>query len=151
MPELDEIKEDRLLLQVAQGDQHAAAFLGSLYKASQIADDIADGDDKPGDMARLMAVMFGEIFTNPFYLAHSVELRQVILTATANWLQATRWEAKDQHRQSYAFVWRESLDQVAVAVAEIIGGFDWATQVRDMVAEQLYTSDQTELFEEWRQ
>lgn len=151
MPELEAAQERDLLLWATKGDPHAAGFLLSLYQASQIADDIADGEDKPGDMARLMAVMFGQVCTNPFYLAHSVELRQVILTATANWLQATRWEDQDQHRQSYAFVWRESLDQIAVAVAEIIGGFEWATEVRSATADQLYTGDQRETFKEWRQ
>lgn len=151
MPELLEAKERELALSIVKGDMHAAAFLGSLYRASQIADDIADGEDKPGDMARLMAVLFGEICTNPFYLAHSVELRQVILTATANWLQATLWEDEDEHRQHYAFVWRESLDMVAVACAEIIGGFDWAIEARNQIAETLYTGEQAELFKEWQQ
>lgn len=151
MPELSNEDEMRLILEVTKGDRHAAAFLASLYKASQIADDIADGEDKPTDMARLMATMFGEICVNPFYLAHSMELRQSILTATANWLQATKWEGADRHRESYAFVWRESLDQVAVAVAEICGGFDWAVKMREQTAEALYTGEQKETFEEWRQ
>ncbi|MDF1769831.1 hypothetical protein [Maricaulis sp.] len=150
MPELIEARERDLLLTVTRGDEMAAQFLVSLYRASQIADDVADGDDAPGDMARLMAVIFGEICINPFYLAHSTELRQVILTAAANWLQATRWESQDQHRQSYAFVWRESLETVAVAVAEILGGFEWALKARELLAEALYTGDQTETFEEWR-
>lgn len=151
MPELPTDQEKKLILWVTRGEESAASFLLSLYRASQIADDIADGEDKPGDMARLMAVMFGEVCVNPFYLAHSVELRQVILTATANWLQATRWEEADQHRQLYAFVWRESLDQVAVAVAEILGGYDHALQVRGKLAEALYTGGQAESFERWRQ
>lgn len=151
MPELAPSAEKDLLIWATKGDAHAVDFLLSLYDASQIADDIADGEDRPGDMARLMAVIFGKVCVNPFYLAHSVELRQVILTATANWLQATRWEAQDQHRQSYAFVWRESLDQILVAVAEIVGGFDWAVQVRNASAEALYTGEQTEKFQEWRQ
>lgn len=149
MPELAEDQEKELILWVCQGNHSAANFLLSLYKSSQIADDIADGEDAPGDMARLMAVIFGEVCVNPFYLAHSVELRQVILTATANWLQATRWEGQDRHRQLYAFVWRESLDQVAVAVAEIVGGFQHAIRVRGKLAEALYTGEQTEDFEEW--
>lgn len=147
LSELPQEKWDSLLHSIAPESGDARAFLDAIFHASQIADDIADGDDKPGDMALLIAAMFDTVFCNEFFIQHRDALRSVILTSVADWWQSARWEgAGDAHRRMYAFVWREALEAVAVAVAEIVGGFKHALHVRELLAETLHAGQWAEPF-----
>jgi len=148
--ELDGDRYSELLGFICKGRQDPETFLRALWNASQTADDIADGDDAPGAMALLIDQMM-DALSSPFYQQNTDALRSVIATATANWLQSSRWEmAGDNHRRMYAWVWRESLDSAAIAVAYIIGGMEHATAARARIADDLYTGDQAEPFEGWK-
>ena len=150
MPEPTPQEESELFDFITKGDQCAKDFLSALYYAGQIADDIVDGDRDVKVMAELWETLLVRLVVNPFYLAHASQLRQVILNGVTDWVQATRWENEEEHKQHYSFIWRTTLDHVAVSTAYLKGGWEHAAEAREKIADLLYAGSAKETFKEYQ-
>lgn len=141
MPEVPEDVEFRLLRRWCLDDVDAVRLVGSLFQASQAADDVIDkggGLVALEDMSRLLMLYFGEIMPNKFLRAHADTLAGAILPAIANWAASTRWENEpelDDEKLRFAYVMRESLEGALIAVAFILGGPKHAQTVREEFSE----------------
>ena len=141
MAEIPMDVEFKLLRRWCLDDVDAVRLMGSLFQASQAADDIIDkGGGLPAleDMSRLLMIYFGEIMTNTFMRRHADTLAGAIIPAISNWTAATRWENDadlDEEKAVFAYVMRESLEAALVAIAFLIGGPRHAQLVRNEFSE----------------
>ncbi|MHB0820133.1 hypothetical protein ACYCFK_17885 [Stutzerimonas stutzeri] len=124
---------ERAFLQHVLKD-HASAilFCESLFRVSQILDDLIDGD-RPvaGDaIYRAFWEAMIDIPGNPFYRAHEPTLRPLMAAALQDWRDSVTLERDgDHHGRSLAFVLRDQLTSLVVQCAGLIGGFAWMQDV----------------------
>lgn len=141
----------RIAETAAMGDTDAAAFVMNVAAMARLADDLADGDaqDRPRSMADLLYRALVHHATNPFFRAHSRELCAVMTNALVLWDMSERWRESDNRKtRMFAFVVRESVEQVAYTVAAIKGGIGHARDVADDIMRLSHeTSEET--FEDW--
>jgi hypothetical protein len=136
-----------------KGNSSAVAFLDMLGYLSQIADDIADADtpkEKLADtMHDILSICLVELPLNTFYQDHQQFLHPILFTCLNQWGVSNRLAvAEDKNSRMFAFVLRESLDQLTAAAAFAVGGRDWAKYVtKDMHA--FYHVTHAEGFAEW--
>jgi hypothetical protein len=141
MPEIPQDVELRLLRRWCLDDIDAVTLVAALFQASQAADDVIDkggGPEALADMSRLLMIYFGEILPNAFARRHADMIAGAALPAIANWAGATAWEndAKADHEKLvFAYVMRESLEGVLIAIAHKIGGPRHAQLVRNEFSE----------------
>lgn len=141
MPEIPADVEFRLLRRWCLDDVDAVRLMASLFQASQAADDIIDkggGLAALADMSRLLMIYFGEILPNAFARRHADLIAGAALPAIANWAGATTWEndaTADHEKLVFAYVMRESLEGVLIAIAFQIGGAKHAQLVREEFSE----------------
>ncbi|HDR1870596.1 TPA: hypothetical protein QB623_001297 [Pasteurella multocida] len=113
------------LQEVLLGDKDAIDAVLILGEASQLMDDIIDGDKEfvPTNVAMTFLRMLTKLCTNPFYLTHVHALTPILYTATCDYLSATEMEkTDDDHAKNLAFVLRDNLVSVVIYIAGCIGG-----------------------------
>lgn len=137
---------------IAAGDEDAAQFLVTLAGLVRLADDIADGDaDEPH--ARMADLLFHALIylpNNAFYLRHQQALSGVLFSMVFNWLKSEDWRhVGDQKTRMFAFVLRETVDDVARLTAFITGGAEHARKVADMLHREAHIEGNPETFEMW--
>lgn len=118
------------------GDASAADFLAEVSAIARAADDIADGAADPQlkamDLLRRCLVVLPQ---NVFFKAHSALLAATLNEAIISWRLGDEWRrSEDPKRQAFGYVYRESTDRIAHAVAFLLGGQDHALNV----ARELY-------------
>ena len=125
------------------GDKDAVVLLQTLAEISQIADDYADGDEKGSEkITRLLHLSLVSLPTNPFYLAHGKWLVPIMSSSMHLWNASNDW------KNEYGFVYREALEQIIHVVAPLIGGQEHASKVAKGVNE-FYHQKHGEKIEDW--
>lgn len=122
---------DALLMEFV-GDPNAIAFLTTLGFISQTFDDIVDGD-QPVTANRiydLMIAIFDDLVSNPFYQAHFVDLKPMVVAAVNQWIQANDAERSRDvlrlQRLRVSFVTRSSLTPIIKHVVYLLHGMEVA-------------------------
>ena len=116
------------------GDIQAASMLTLIFEASQVADDIVDGDAKDlhEAMARLLSISFVELPSNPFFEKHKIQFIPLFATSIQIWSLTDKWGKSDnEEQQLFGFIYREILEQCVVMAAYITGGQKHARIVAD--------------------
>ncbi len=114
----------------ALNDRAAGALLVSLYRASQLADDIADCDERPDRVTDVMRILGVEVPRNPFFRAHAD-----VLTATlAQVIDAWEWSNEheddpDETGKVLAYGLRDAAIMYVRQVAFLVGGHEHAKEV----------------------
>jgi hypothetical protein len=120
--------EREFLQAVLQGNGPAIAFTETLFRISQVLDDLVDRD-KPVSDAQIYRAFWEALIDlpgNPFYRQHEIALRPLMASALQDWWDATRLESEsDIHGRTLAFVLRDMLTGVVVQCAGLVGGFEW--------------------------
>lgn len=129
--DLSRSEEISKFLEWTKGNSDAAKFLDDLYQSSQIIDDFGDGQvqDVLSAATKLAEAALVNMAINPFLQKHSGLLSPLLLTSLLNWYVASRWEKEPElEKKVFAFVLRESLNQVAFMVAYLCGGLQHAME-----------------------
>jgi hypothetical protein len=140
------------ILKWCMGNVEAAVLLGLVFEASQVADDIVDGDakDQQEAMARLLSIAFVEIPDNKFYQQHGHQFRPLFATSIQIWSLTDQWKQEEgEDRPIFAYVWREILEQVAVLAAYICGGQKHARTVANEMNKFYHAREDIESFSDW--
>jgi hypothetical protein len=135
-----------------RGNAMAADFIAVLFEASHLADDIVDGDseDVCADMTTVWQLFFGRLMPNPFFLQHAERFAGAIVPAVVDWRLATAWQGdKDEIKRLYAYVLRETLEHAAVVAADIVGGANWAFEVRRELSTVCHIEQGREPLSQW--
>ena len=136
--------ERAFLSEVLQGHGAAIEFIETLFRISQVLDDLIDRD-KPvsdSDIYRTFWEAMILLPANPFYRHNEMTLRPLMAAAMQDWRDATQLERDSSvHGRSLAFVLRDSLTAVAVQCAGLVGGFEWMQS--KSVAIRLHFHDDT--------
>lgn len=136
----------------ANGDLEAARVLAITGGASQMADDFVDGDvpeARRGDvMALLLMALLIELPNNPFYAKHRTRLEPILASSILMWNGSNKWAKGDGHDRRYAYVYRESMEQLIGVVALLTGGHAHALRTNNEVHEWFHRRE-AEPFEDW--
>jgi len=123
---------DAKLKEYALGEPHATALLLALYQASQLADDIADCDERPDRIADVMRVLGVEMPRNPFFRAHADVLTATLAQVIDCWEWSNEHEDDpDKTRQVLAYSMKDAAIMYIRQVAFLVGGHEHAKRVLD--------------------
>lgn len=124
--------EPQFLHTVLQGHTDAIAMCCTLFKISQVLDDLID-QDKPvtqGQIIRSYWDALIELPSNPFYRRNELTIRPLMSAALQDWSDANRLERNHGgHGKHLAFVLRDQLTSIVIQCAGIIGGYDYMQSV----------------------
>lgn len=127
--------ERQFLNDVLLGNVDAIRFCETLFRVSQVIDDLIDKDRSVSDrtIERSYWDAMIEIPSNPFYQRHLQTLVPLMQTAFNDWLDANTLENADDHGRNIAFVLRDSVGNIACQVAYLVGGFDHMRSVSPLI------------------
>lgn len=135
-------EEERLAYEAihlaARGNVAAEQYLRLIALAARMIDDLEDADRGAVDVGRLAHLLLVELPRNPFFCAHAsclVGLHDMALNA---WQDATEIERTQTTPASR--VWADLINEVAVVVAGLTGGYDYRRQVSIRIREALYST-----------
>lgn len=120
------------LLHAYQGNQAAVDLILHIVEVADVWDNLIDKDKELSDaqINRAFAIALLELPRNTFYQQHHVELLPVMTTGTLNWLISNEYEKQqDKEAHALAHVLRYGIADMALFIAYLIGGHDWAQQV----------------------
>lgn len=120
------------LLYAYRGNSDAVALVLAIAEISHSWDDLIDRDKSVSDaqINRAFSIALLELPKNPFYQAHCLDLLPVMTTGTLNWLTANEYEKQqDKEAHALAHVLRYGIADLALFIAYLIGGQEWAQQV----------------------
>jgi hypothetical protein len=141
-------EQSAFLLHCSNGNADAARLLGDFALAARYADNIVDKADT-SLVPSLLFKCLVDIPANPFFRQHYQTLAAPITEAIAAWQISDEFrQSGDKKKQAFGYVWRESTDRLAVAVALITGGPDFAASILRAVYDVCH-APHTETIEEW--
>lgn len=120
------------LMEVLKGDYLAVDFCESIFRVSQLLDDMVDRDKAVSNDMIVEAFWRAliQIPNNEFYRRNFDTLNPMLRAMLVDWLDANTLEAtKDAHDRSIAFVLRDSIGAIAIHAAFLVGGYAWGRQV----------------------
>jgi len=127
------MSDDRqYLLHAYQGNTDAVDLVLRIAEISHTWDDLVDRDKPVTDaqINRAFSIALLELPKNQFYQAHCLDLLPVMTTGTLNWLTANEYEKQqDKEAHALAHVLRYGIADLALFIAYLIGGQEWAQQV----------------------
>jgi hypothetical protein len=102
-----------------------------------LIDDLFDEKDKwkeenTYDLAHLLLV---ELPDSPFFIANRQHLLALHLVSLNAWKDANSWEAAEGIKRTYALVIRDTLTEVGLMVAHLVGGRDYLEKISLKVRE----------------
>ena len=111
---------------MVHGDTDAARLLLQMATLARTADDLVDEDnDKQLGVMTLLELTLIHIAGNPFYMKHQPALHTIITEMIVYWRIGDQYrKSEDSKKHIFGFVYRESTDRLAVAVAGICAGHD---------------------------
>lgn len=144
-------EEREHMLQWFRGNMAAVQCVETFGRISQLADDIADGDapDVPEAIEKLLLLALVDLPRNDFYRAHATMYAPLLAPVVINWGRSNEWARSTAiEDRMFAYVLRESGEQLITATAYAVGGPDHARAVaRDV--HQYYHVKHREPFIEW--
>lgn len=138
-----------LLKEILKDNRSAIELIETLARASQVVDDMYDGDAeiKPSTVEMFLLDIMIELQRNEFYIKFHTELQPVIELGIFDWLAANRFERSGHEGlQRISYITRDQVYMVAVTAARIIGGVRHAVRACESVRRFLHT---TEDFQEY--
>jgi len=124
------MNENQLITQALKGNQEAAAFCTMIFEASQVWDDMIDGDKV--DKEQINSVFWNLLVAlpgNSFYRQNTDSITPIIMQSITDWHVANALESGNTHERSIAFVLRDSVSALLIHCATLIGGYTWGRQV----------------------
>jgi hypothetical protein len=121
----------QIVLRAFKGDMDAVAFFVQLCRVADILDDIED-DDKvvpDGLTSRMVWDCLFSLPENPFYKKWGAQLRPVMANAFLCWEDSNvlAIESDDEAKMT-AHILRYAVADVAVFIALLLGGKEWANE-----------------------
>ena len=136
-------EEHQLYVKWCKGEMQAVKFLHDISEISQIADDFVDGDVSDSEsMTRLLHLSLVELPKNLFFIRYSNWLVPVMSSSMMLWNASNNW------KNEFGFVYREALEQIVGIVAQICGGHEHAVQVTKELTE-FYHQTHGENYDNW--
>ena len=126
------LDDQEYLLYAYKGNTDAIALVLMIAEISHIWDDLIDKDKLVCDaqINRAFAIALLELPRNPYYQSHHIELLPVMTTGVLNWLTANKYEKNtDTEAHALAHVMRYGIADIALFIAYLIGGQEWAEVV----------------------
>jgi hypothetical protein len=118
------------VVEAFRGDMGAVAFFVQLCRMADVLDDIEDGDPVSRTGAR--RAVWDCLFSFPeseFYQRWGHLLRPVMANAFLCWEDSNKLARLDAEAKHTAHVLRYAVADVAVFIAMLLGGKEWANQV----------------------
>ena len=119
-------KRDTLLQEWMMGDQAAIDFLLTVFCATELWDDIIDGDYAKAKEAvsHTMLMLLIDLPANPFYQAHQAELRTGMLLGINAWKDSVMLEQRsDSWSKTWAYALRDLYMELVPLCAMLVGGY----------------------------
>lgn len=132
--------QKELLHKVLQGDLRAIHFCETLFSISQIWDDIIDCDNNFTD-SDVNGMMWKAIVTlpnNPFYQQYFDILNPLLQASIVDWMDSNKLCNGTPEEKIAAYVLRDSLTNIVIHCARLVGGFDWMAEVSMEIRRSLY-------------
>lgn len=123
----------------AKRDPEAAQYLSQIAFAARIIDDLYDQDHPvtPPQVARLAQILLVDIHRQPFFQRHRDFLTGCQQIALNAWFDANELAANPTPlRAVYAHVLRDTINELAPAVAYLVDGPDHARTVSRIMREK---------------
>lgn len=147
------MNDDDLLSYALKGDGPAIECAKILVNASQVLDDLWDGD-KPVDRTKLFEMILSllvDLNRNAFFIQLREPMTQAVEDALMQWVAANDIEedGEDARELLVAYVIRSSTTDLLIKMARLLGGRAWERTVAKKVRAEVYGSNES--FEEYRQ
>lgn len=114
-----------------QGDTDAVGLMLSVARVADVWDNLIDGDKEVSkkDINDAFWLATVEIPRNPVFRRLQMDITTVFSTGILNWHVANELEKGDLHSQQIAHVTRYAIADVALFLANAIGGPEWVKEV----------------------
>ena len=121
----------------AGGNREAHLYLNIICRSSRLIDNLFDDlnswqDEDTYDLSHLLLV---ELPDNPFFMANRHSLLPLHLVSLNAWKDANSWETAEGVRRTYALVIRDTITELGLMVAHLVGGRDYLEEVSLKVRE----------------
>ncbi len=121
----------------AGGNREAHLYLNIICRSARLIDNLFDDlnswqDEDTYDLSHLLLV---ELPDNPFFMANRHSLLPLHLVSLNAWKDANSWETAEGVRRTYALVIRDTITELGLMVAHLVGGRDYLESVSLKVRE----------------
>lgn len=128
----------QLQREAALGNPDALVFLLSFTAYAHAIDDLIDEESSPESLLT-MCVQANEMYSTPFWLAHSARLGGVIGLIANAYADSIAWEQHSEDwKRRMADVLRQAGNEMLMAVAQIVGGWQHMRRISMRVRECAY-------------
>ena len=143
------MNDQELFYLVTNGDESAIAFMQTLSEVSQIWDDLIDRDkDVSNDsINQAFIALISTLPRNRFYIDNFSEIQPLVESAILDWLTANKFENEGSDL-NVSFVLRDSLANVLIGVAKIIGGMSQAISVSPLIRQYVHGDQSVEEYKD---
>ena len=131
------LQQKELLNRVLLGNLPAIAFCETVFSISQTWDDIVD-QDKEYDVNGMMWEALITLPNNPFYQQYFDILNPLLQACIIDWMDSNELCKGTQEEKVAAYVLRDSLTNIIIHCARLVGGFDWMREISMEVRGTLY-------------
>lgn len=132
--------QTELLREVLLGNTPAIEFCEAIFEVSQVWDDIIDEAPRnPAEINKAFWIALSVIPRNRFYQQHYGELQPLLEAAMIDWIDSNDLILSDesQHKAA-AYVLRDTLTNIVIHCAKVIGGYEHMRHVSMTIREALY-------------
>jgi hypothetical protein len=129
-----------LIARICCGDASAMDFLANHW--SPFVHAVDDVEDQPTTSRFRMGIYLraAVLYSHPFYLAHLLQLRQVVINLTVMYADVVEWEKSDTPwKREYADHNRHCGMEMVIAIASICGGTEHALLISQEQRELCYS------------
>lgn len=147
----DPVDASKVLLRWTKDDVYAADFLAKVAELARLIDDAVDEPAAVRQDAyrKVWSICLVDLPMNPFWVQHGHRLSLVMNECILSWAWSDELKTSgDMRRETFGYVLREATDRIAVAVAHIVGGSDFAARVMREVYDVCHMPS-TETVAEW--
>lgn len=139
---------DKIISQWFLGDIAAIEFLRLLSSATELWDDLIDGDKRPlpQEISQVFTDLLVGLPNNPFYMQHRQHLTPLIIQAINSWQVANVLETGAPNERALAYTLRNMDIQIVQAIVYIIQGPARAREIAPMLW-RLFAADQDDAAE----
>lgn len=132
--------EHEFLIEVLKGDIFAVDFCESVFRISQVLDDLIDKDKPVGDdeIIEIFWRAMIQLPNNEFYRRNFDILNPMLRAMMVDWLDANTLERGGDHEKSVAFVLRDSIGAIAIHSAYLVGGYAWGRKVSALIRSHIH-------------
>jgi len=141
--------EQHKMLEWSRGNHEAAAFISTIAKVSQDADDIADGDGNA--ILDVVSGLLVATSVNRFYLDNREMLSGLLFSSLIMWAASNKFgTSENETTRIYGFVYREILEQIIPVISMLCGAtIHEAVAVAADVHEYYHQKMKQDTFREW--